>query len=36
MREELTNYPNVMSEDDPFGLNFTTESVELEFDPTDP
>jgi len=35
MKDSLTNYSNVMPEDDPYGMNFTRESVELEFDPDD-
>ena len=34
--DKLTRYHNVLSEDDPFGFNFSNESVELEFDPIDP
>lgn len=35
MKDSLTNYSNVMPEDDPYGMNFPKESVELEFDPED-
>ena len=34
--DNLANYPSVMSEDDPMGLNFAQESVEIEFDPLEP
>lgn len=34
--DKLSSYANVLSEDDPFGFNFSSETVELEFDPIDP
>lgn len=34
--DSLTNYPNVLSEDDPLGVNLASESVEIEFDTLDP
>ena len=32
----LTEFPEVLSEEDPFGINFSSELIELEFNPVDP
>ena len=34
--ENLLDHPAVLAEDDPLGLNFASETVEIEFDPVDP
>lgn len=34
--ESLLDHPSVLPEDDPMGMNFSSETVEIEFDPADP